>query len=53
MSSLIPGFDYDIFISNDQKDYKYVGLVTEFVDNHKGVRDWKTHHSFSYVAVSN
>jgi TolB-like protein len=35
MSSLIPGYDYDIFISYRQKDNKYDGWVTEFVDNLK------------------
>ena len=33
MLSLIPGFEYDIFISYRQKDNKYDGWVTEFVDN--------------------
>jgi tetratricopeptide (TPR) repeat protein len=33
MSSIIPGFQYDIFISYRQKDNKYDGWVTEFVDN--------------------
>jgi tetratricopeptide (TPR) repeat protein len=33
--SLIPGFEYDIFISYRQKDNKYDGWVTEFVDNLK------------------
>ena len=53
MSSTIEGFNYDIFISYRQKDNKYDDWVTEFVDNHKGVLDSKTHQSFSYVAVSN
>ena len=35
MSSLIPGYEYDIFISYRQKDNKYDGWVTEFVDNMK------------------
>jgi TolB-like protein len=35
MPSLIPGFEYDIFISYRQKDNKYDGWVTEFVDNLK------------------
>jgi TolB-like protein len=35
MASLIPGFKYDIFISYRQKDNKYDGWVTEFVDNLK------------------
>ncbi len=35
MSSLLPGFEYDIFISYRQKDNKYDGWVTEFVDNLK------------------
>jgi TolB-like protein len=33
MPSLIPGFEYDIFISYRQKDNKYDGWVTGFVDN--------------------
>jgi TolB-like protein len=33
MGSLIEGFNYDIFISYRQKDNKYDGWVTEFVDN--------------------
>jgi TolB-like protein len=33
MSSIIQGFEYDIFISYRQKDNKYDGWVTEFVDN--------------------
>jgi hypothetical protein len=36
MASLIPGYEYDIFISYRQKDNKYDGWVTEFVDNLKG-----------------
>ena len=35
MASLIPGYKYDIFISYRQKDNKYDGWVTEFVDNLK------------------
>ncbi|MFH0843197.1 MAG: hypothetical protein V1903_11320 [Bacteroidota bacterium] len=35
MPSLIPGFEYDIFISYRQKDNKYDGWVTHFVDNLK------------------
>jgi tetratricopeptide (TPR) repeat protein len=33
MPSVIPGFEYDIFISYRQKDNKYDGWVTEFVDH--------------------
>lgn len=33
MSSLIQGFEYDIFISYRQNDNKYDGWVTEFVNN--------------------
>jgi tetratricopeptide (TPR) repeat protein len=33
MSSVIEGYNYDIFISYRQKDNKYDGWVTEFVDN--------------------
>ena len=36
MSSIIPGFEYDIFISYRQKDNKLGGWVTEFVQNLKG-----------------
>lgn len=35
MSSVISGFEYDIFISYRQKDNKYDGWVTEFVTNLK------------------
>lgn len=35
MPSLIPGYEYDIFISYRQKDNKYDGWVTEFVTNLK------------------
>jgi hypothetical protein len=35
MASLITGYEYDIFISYLQKDNKYDGWVTEFVDNLK------------------
>ena len=33
MASLIPGYEYDIFISYRQKDNRYDGWVTEFVDH--------------------
>src|SRR5664280_469732 len=36
MSSIIDGYEYDIFISYRQKDNKHDGWVTEFVDNLKG-----------------
>lgn len=35
MASIVPGYEYDIFISYRQKDNKYEGWVTEFVDNLK------------------
>lgn len=35
MSSLAPGYAFDIFISYRQKDNKYDGWVTEFVNNLK------------------
>jgi len=35
MAGLISGYEYDIFISYRQKDNKYDGWVTEFVDNLK------------------
>ena len=36
MPSLITGYEYDIFISYRQKDNKYDGWVTEFVNQLKG-----------------
>ena len=36
MGSIIPGFEYDIFISYRQKDNRHDGWVTEFVRNLKG-----------------
>lgn len=35
MASIIDGYEYDIFISYRQKDNKYDGWVTEFVENLK------------------
>ena len=35
MASIIPGYEYDIFISYRQKDNKYDGWVTDFVENLK------------------
>src|SRR5688500_2480559 len=35
MPSLITGYEYDIFISYRQKDNKYDGWVTQFVDDLK------------------
>ena len=35
MASILPGYNYDIFISYRQKDNKYDGWVTEFVENLK------------------
>jgi TolB-like protein/Tfp pilus assembly protein PilF len=35
MASIIAGYEYDVFISYRQKDNKYDGWVTEFVDNLK------------------
>jgi tetratricopeptide (TPR) repeat protein len=35
MTSIIEGYEYDIFISYRQKDNKYDGWVTEFVENLK------------------
>jgi TolB-like protein/Flp pilus assembly protein TadD len=35
MSSIIEGYNYDVFISYRQKDNKYDGWVTEFVENLK------------------
>ena len=35
MTSIITGYEYDIFVSYRQKDNKYDGWVTEFVDNLK------------------
>lgn len=36
MASLVPGYEYDIFISYRQKDNKHDGWVTEFVKHLKG-----------------
>jgi TolB-like protein/Flp pilus assembly protein TadD len=36
MASIIPGYEYEIFISYRQKDNKHDGWVTEFVNNLKG-----------------
>ncbi len=36
MASLVPGFEYDIFISYRQKDNKHDGWVTDFVGNLRG-----------------
>jgi tetratricopeptide (TPR) repeat protein len=36
MSSIIPGYEYDIFISYRQKDNKHDGWITKFVENLKG-----------------
>jgi dienelactone hydrolase len=36
MGSLIPGYEYDIFISYRQKDNKHDAWVTDFVNNLKG-----------------
>ena len=33
MASIIPGYEYDIFISYRLKDNRYDGWVTEFVAN--------------------
>jgi len=35
MGSIVPGYEYDIFISYRQKDNEYDGWVTEFVNNLK------------------
>ena len=35
MPSIIPGYEYDIFISYRQKDNKRDGWVTEFIDTLK------------------
>ena len=36
MASLVPGYEYDIFISYRQKDNRHDGWVTGFVENLKG-----------------
>jgi len=36
MASLLPGYEYDIFVSYRQKDNKHDGWVTGFVENLKG-----------------
>lgn len=33
MSSVLPGYEYDIFISYRQKDNKYDGWITDFVEH--------------------
>jgi len=43
MGSLIPGYEYDIFISYRQKDNKLDGWVTEFVSQLKGELESKYH----------
>jgi tetratricopeptide (TPR) repeat protein len=35
MASIVPGYEYDIFISYRQKDNKFDGWVTQFVDHLK------------------
>jgi tetratricopeptide (TPR) repeat protein len=35
MASIVPGYEYDVFISYRQKDNKYDGWVTEFAENLK------------------
>ncbi len=35
MASIIPGYEYDIFVSYRQKDNKYDGWISEFVENLK------------------
>lgn len=35
MASLLPGFEYDVFISYHHKDNEYDGWVTEFVSHLK------------------
>ena len=35
MASILPNFEYDVFISYRHKDNKYDGWVTEFVTNLK------------------
>jgi hypothetical protein len=39
MPSIIPGYEYDIFISYRQKDNKHDGWVTEFVAFNKMAKD--------------
>jgi hypothetical protein len=57
MASLIPGYEYDIFISYRQKDNKYDGWVTEFVDNLKKeleatfMKIWRG-YTFSQVSMA-
>jgi hypothetical protein len=49
MASLIPGYEYDIFISYRQKDNRHDGWVTEFVDNLK----WETKSIFKITEIKN
>jgi hypothetical protein len=37
MSSIVSGYEYDIFISYRQKDNEYDGWVTEFINNLKPI----------------
>ena len=49
MASLIPGYEYDIFISYRQKDNKHDGWVTEFVNQLKGELEAKRGAEHLYV----
>jgi hypothetical protein len=48
MSSIIEGYNFDIFISCRQKDNKYDSLVTEFVDNLKKELDINKSEDLNY-----
>jgi hypothetical protein len=53
MASIIPGYEYDIFISHRQKDNKHDGWVTEFVKNLKGEREliFKTYQDQKFLQL--
>ncbi len=52
MASLLPGYEYDIFISYRQKDNKHDGCVTEFVENLKGELESAFKEVFSTLFLS-
>ena len=53
MPSIIEGYNYDIFISYRQKDNKYDGWVTEFVEALKIELESTYYDQVNKVASSN
>ena len=51
MASIIPGYKYDIFISYRQKDNKYDGWVTEFVENLKKELESTFKEEVAYILI--